>query len=101
MFLLWLGEQITSPRHQQWLSLVIFADIVAELPRAAAGLLAWPRHAAGAQSLPVAVVLLVIASRSRSLLLSSLWSVRSARLSSNMPPGWHAHDARARNRTCR
>ena len=61
MFLLWLGEQITSRGIGNGVSLIIFAGIVAELPRAAVGLLALGRGTAGAQSLPVGVVLLVIA----------------------------------------
>lgn len=60
MFLLWLGEQITSRGIGNGVSLIIFAGIVAELPRAAVGLLALGRGTAGAQSLPVGVVLLVI-----------------------------------------
>ena len=60
MFLLWLGEQITSRGIGNGVSLIIFAGIVAELPRAAAGLLALGRGTAGAQSLPVGIVLLVI-----------------------------------------
>ena len=60
MFLLWLGEQITSRGIGNGISLIIFAGIVAELPRAAVGLLALGRGTAGAQSLPVGVVLLVI-----------------------------------------
>ncbi len=61
MFLLWLGEQITARGIGNGVSLIIFAGIVAELPRAALGLLALGRGTAGAQSLPVGVVLLVIA----------------------------------------
>jgi preprotein translocase subunit SecY len=61
MFLLWLGEQITARGIGNGVSLIIFAGIVAELPRAAVGLLALGRGTAGAQSLPVGVVLLVIA----------------------------------------
>lgn len=61
MFLLWLGEQITARGIGNGVSLIIFAGIVAELPRAAAGLLALGRGTAGAQSLPIGVVLLVIA----------------------------------------
>ena len=60
MFLLWLGEQITARGIGNGVSLIIFAGIVAELPRAAVGLLALGRGTAGAQSLPVGVVLLVI-----------------------------------------
>ncbi len=61
MFLLWLGEQITARGIGNGVSLIIFAGIVAELPRAAVGLLALGRGTAGAQSLPIGVVLLVIA----------------------------------------
>ena len=39
MFLLWLGEQITSRGVGNGVSLIIFAGIIAELPRAVAGLL--------------------------------------------------------------
>ena len=60
MFLLWLGEQITARGIGNGISLIIFAGIVAELPRAAAGLLALGRGTAGAQSLPAGVVILVI-----------------------------------------
>jgi len=61
MFLLWLGEQITARGVGNGVSLIIFAGIVAELPRAAAGLLALGQGSAGAASLPVGIVLLVIA----------------------------------------
>jgi preprotein translocase subunit SecY len=60
MFLMWLGEQITSRGIGNGISLIIFAGIVAELPRAAAGLIALGRGTAGAQSLPIGIVLLVI-----------------------------------------
>ncbi len=60
MFLLWLGEQITARGIGNGVSLIIFAGIVAELPRAAVGLLALGRGTAGAQSLPVGIVILVI-----------------------------------------
>ncbi|MEL6507235.1 MAG: preprotein translocase subunit SecY [Pseudomonadota bacterium] len=56
MFLLWLGEQITSRGIGNGVSLIIFAGIVAELPRAAIGLLDQGR----AGGLPPAIVLLVI-----------------------------------------
>ncbi len=59
MFLMWLGEQITSRGIGNGISLIIFAGIVAELPRAAAGLLALGRGTAGAQSLPISIVFLV------------------------------------------
>ncbi len=60
MFLLWLGEQITARGIGNGVSLIIFAGIVAELPRAAVGLLALGRGTAGGQSLPGGVVVLVI-----------------------------------------
>ena len=61
MFLLWLGEQITSRGVGNGVSLIIFAGIVAELPRSAAGLFALGRGAgAGGASLPGAVVLAVM-----------------------------------------
>lgn len=61
MFLLWLGEQITSRGIGNGTSLIIFAGIVAELPRSAAGLFALGRGAgAGGASLPGPVVILVI-----------------------------------------
>ncbi|MEQ1930078.1 MAG: preprotein translocase subunit SecY [Parvularculaceae bacterium] len=61
MFLLWLGEQITSRGIGNGTSLIIFAGIVAELPRAAAGLFALGRGAgAGGASLPGPMVLVVL-----------------------------------------
>lgn len=60
MFLLWLGEQITARGIGNGTSLIIFAGIVAELPRSAAGLLALGRGTAGAQSLPAGIVVLVL-----------------------------------------
>ncbi|MEO1013686.1 MAG: preprotein translocase subunit SecY [Pseudomonadota bacterium] len=62
MFLLWLGEQITARGVGNGVSLLIFAGIVAELPRAAAGLFALGRGAgpAGA-SLPGGAVVIVAA----------------------------------------
>ena len=61
MFLLWLGEQITARGVGNGVSLIIFAGIVAELPRAAAGLLALGSGTAGGgQTLPAGIVVLVI-----------------------------------------
>jgi preprotein translocase subunit SecY len=57
MFLVWLGEQITARGIGNGISLIIFAGIIAELPRAAAGLLT----SGSTGALPVFVVLLVIA----------------------------------------
>ena len=47
MFLLWLGEQITARGVGNGVSLLIFAGIVAELPRAIAGLLDQGRTGGG------------------------------------------------------
>ncbi len=47
MFLLWLGEQITARGVGNGVSLIIFAGIVAELPRAIASLLDQGRTGAG------------------------------------------------------
>lgn len=47
MFLLWLGEQVTARGVGNGVSLIIFAGIVAELPRAIAGLLDQGRTGAG------------------------------------------------------
>ncbi|MBB4658898.1 preprotein translocase subunit SecY [Parvularcula dongshanensis] len=57
MFLVWLGEQITARGIGNGVSLIIFAGIIAELPRAAAGLFASER----AGALPPFVVVLVVA----------------------------------------
>ena len=56
MFLLWLGEQITARGVGNGVSLIIFAGIIAELPRAAAGLFDQGRVGA----LPVAVIIVVM-----------------------------------------
>lgn len=56
MFLMWLGEQITSRGIGNGISLIIFAGIVAELPRAMAGTLELGRQGA----LSTFVILLVI-----------------------------------------
>lgn len=61
MFLLWLGEQITARGVGNGVSLIIFAGIVAELPRAAFGLFALGRGTADSgQTLPGSIVLLVL-----------------------------------------
>jgi len=59
MFLMWLGEQITARGVGNGISLIIFAGIVAELPRALAGTLELGRT--GALSAVVIVMLLVMA----------------------------------------
>ena len=60
MFLLWLGEQITARGVGNGVSLIIFAGIVAELPRATAGLFALGQGNAGGASLPMGIVFLVV-----------------------------------------
>ncbi|MEM9169111.1 MAG: preprotein translocase subunit SecY [Pseudomonadota bacterium] len=61
MFLLWLGEQITARGVGNGVSLIIFAGIVAELPRAAAGLFALGSGASETgQTLPGGVIVLVV-----------------------------------------
>ncbi len=57
MFLVWLGEQITSRGIGNGISLIIFAGIIAELPRAAAGLFASGRS--GALSAPIILFVLI------------------------------------------
>ncbi|AWD21658.1 preprotein translocase subunit SecY [Pseudogemmobacter blasticus] len=61
MFLMWLGEQITSRGIGNGISLIIFVGIVAEIPRAIAQFLAQGRS--GALSTPVilGIILMVIA----------------------------------------
>lgn len=59
MFLVWLGEQITARGIGNGISLIIFAGIVAELPRAAAGLFISGRE--GAINAPVILLVLVMA----------------------------------------
>ncbi|GGY40545.1 preprotein translocase subunit SecY [Parvularcula lutaonensis] len=56
MFLVWLGEQITARGIGNGISLIIFAGIIAELPRAAAGLLTSGQTGA----IPAYVVVLVL-----------------------------------------
>ncbi len=58
MFLMWLGEQITSRGIGNGISLIIFVGIVAEIPRALAQFLAQGRS--GAISTPVIVGVLVM-----------------------------------------
>jgi preprotein translocase subunit SecY len=59
LFLMWLGEQITARGVGNGISLIIFAGIVAELPRALAGTLELGRT--GALSPALIIVLLVMA----------------------------------------
>ena len=60
MFLVWLGEQITARGIGNGVSLIIFAGIIAELPRAAAGLFASERAGALPPLVVVAVLLIAI-----------------------------------------
>ena len=57
MFLMWLGEQITSRGVGNGISLIIFAGIVAELPSALAGTLELGRQ--GALSTPFIIAVLL------------------------------------------
>jgi len=59
MFLMWLGEQITARGVGNGISLIIFAGIVANLPRALAGTLELGRT--GALSAGLIVLLLIMA----------------------------------------
>ncbi len=59
VFLMWLGEQITSRGVGNGISLIIFAGIVAELPGAIAGTLELGRQ--GALSTPLILAVLVLA----------------------------------------
>src|SRR5258707_2145326 len=59
MFLMWLGEQITSRGIGNGISLIILAGIVAELPSALASMLELRRQ--GALSTRLLLVVIVIA----------------------------------------
>ena len=59
MFLVWLGEQITARGIGNGISLIIFAGIIAELPRAAAGLFESQR--VGALQGGIVVLVLIVA----------------------------------------
>jgi preprotein translocase subunit SecY len=60
MFLMWLGEQITSRGIGNGISLIIFAGIVAELPSAIAGTLELGRQGALSTGLILAVIVMAI-----------------------------------------
>ncbi len=60
LFLMWLGEQITSRGIGNGVSLIIFVGIVAESPRAAAQFLSQAQQNASAM-LVIAVILMVVA----------------------------------------
>jgi preprotein translocase subunit SecY len=61
MFLMWLGEQITARGIGNGSSLIIFAGIVAELPRAVAGTLELSRQGAISAPLILGIVAMAIA----------------------------------------
>lgn len=61
MFLMWLGEQITARGVGNGISLIIFAGIVAELPRAIAGTLELGRQGALAPFVILALFAFVVA----------------------------------------
>jgi preprotein translocase subunit SecY len=60
MFLMWLGEQITSRGIGQGTSLIIFAGIVAELPSAVVGTLELGRQGALSTGLILAIMVLIV-----------------------------------------
>ncbi|MFC0282043.1 preprotein translocase subunit SecY [Camelimonas abortus] len=61
MFLMWLGEQITSRGIGNGVSLIIFAGIVAELPQAVAGTLELGRQGALSTGLILGVLVMAVA----------------------------------------
>uniref|UniRef100_UPI00404750E4 preprotein translocase subunit SecY n=2 Tax=Yoonia sp. TaxID=2212373 RepID=UPI00404750E4 len=61
MFLMWLGEQITSRGIGNGISLIIFVGIIAEVPAAAAQFLSQGRSGAISPVVVVGVILMVIA----------------------------------------
>ena len=61
MFLMWLGEQITSRGIGNGISLIILAGIVAELPSAIAGTLELGRQGALSTGIILAVLLMAVA----------------------------------------
>jgi preprotein translocase subunit SecY len=61
MFLMWLGEQVTSRGIGNGISLIILAGIVAELPSAIAGTLELSRQGALSAGLMILVALMAVA----------------------------------------
>ena len=61
MFLMWLGEQITSRGIGNGISLIIFSGIVAELPSALAGTLELGREGALSTAIILAIAVVAIA----------------------------------------
>ena len=64
MFLMWLGEQITSRGIGNGISLIILSGIVAQLPSAIAGTLELGRQGALSTGLILAVIVMAVASDS-------------------------------------
>ncbi|MGN6550943.1 MAG: preprotein translocase subunit SecY [Pararhizobium sp.] len=60
MFLMWLGEQITSRGIGNGISLIIFAGIVARLPQAVAGTLELGRTGALSTGVVIAVIIVAL-----------------------------------------
>ncbi len=60
MFLMWLGEQITSRGIGNGISLIIFAGIVAEVPGAIAGMLELGRQGAMSTGVIISVALMAV-----------------------------------------
>ena len=61
VFLMWLGEQVTSRGVGNGISLIIFAGIVAELPSAVAGMLELGRQGALSTGIILIIVVMAIA----------------------------------------
>ncbi len=61
MFLMWLGEQVTSRGIGNGISLLIMAGIVAELPSAIAGMLELGRQGALSTGLILTIIVVVVA----------------------------------------
>src|SRR6201999_959566 len=61
MFLMWLGEQITSRGIGNGISLLIFAGIVAELPSALVGMFELGRQGALSTPIILGVMLMAVA----------------------------------------
>jgi len=61
LFLMWLGEQVTSRGVGNGISLIIFAGIVAELPSALAGTLELGRQGALSTFIILALIIMVVA----------------------------------------
>ncbi|MGF7163397.1 preprotein translocase subunit SecY [Rhodoligotrophos appendicifer] len=61
VFLMWLGEQITARGIGNGISLIIFAGIVAELPRAIAGTLELGRQGVLSTYLIIGIVIMAVA----------------------------------------